>query len=266
MSAVAPGEIRSIRVALLSGVAAGLLWFASVAVAMAAFNRANAVPYSPLNHTISELGMPYASSLTWFYNGSEAAAGLLLLPTYLALRRSLFTRSGNVAAALGGVACLGLTALGIQGLQRDLSASSYRFLPFLTLHNEFSAVFFLGWLATAAVFTGIFLRHWRNPFCRLLALVGIGSFLLIPACLWAALYANPVQAGLVRDLKDPVFLQKLRAPASAAIFSPWLDTYRPHLWWPAVLEWSAAASFVLWQAAALLFLWKETKRAAVSAR
>jgi Protein of unknown function (DUF998) len=260
MSALASGGIRSTRVVILSAMAAGILWFAGVALAMAAFNRSNAVPYSVLNHTISELGMPYASSLTWFYNGSEAAAGLLLLPSYLALRRSLSTRSGNVAAALGGVTCLGLTALGVQGLQRDLFASSYRFVPFLTLHNELSAVFFLGWLATAAVFTGIFLRRWRDPFCRLLALVGIGSFLVIPAGLWAAFHANPVQAGLARDLKDPVFLQKLRSPASAAIFSPWLDSYRPHLWWPAVLEWSAASSFILWQAAALLFLWRQTKR------
>lgn len=259
MSALAPPEFRSIRAALLSAVAAGFCWFTGVALAMWAFNRSNPMPYSPWDHTISELGFPGASSLAWFYNSSVVAMGLLLLPTYRALRRSFATRAANVAAGFGWVACLGLVGLGLQGLYPDLMDPSYRPLWFLSLHNDLAAVFFLGWLGTVVVFTGIFLKRRRDPFGRLVAGIGMVAALLYPVSIWVALRADPMGAALARDLRDPAFVLRLKASRSAAFFSPWFDSHRPATWRVAALEWSVAGSFLLWHAMVWLYLWRQTR-------
>jgi hypothetical protein len=248
------------RLAGFSALIGALLWFVGNSLAIASFNQSNAVPYSIWNHTISELGFPRASSTTWLFNATEVLVGLMLLPTYEALRRALSRRFGSIAAVCGFVTWLTLSAVGILGLKYDLVRTPYRPLPFLMRHNEVAAVFFLGWLATVALFTNIFIRRWRDPYCRLVASAGIACLLLPPIFLWVAVYADPMQASLKSDLREAAIWNGLVSPTSTAVLSPWWDSHRPRIWWPAVLEWSLAGSIFLWHGTALLFLWLQPER------
>lgn len=55
-----------------------------------------------------------------------------------------------------------------------------------------------------------------------------------------------MQAPLLKDLKDPAFRAMLDSPTSSSILTPWLDSHRPPIWWPAALEWGLAWSMWLW--------------------
>jgi hypothetical membrane protein len=252
---------RASRVAWQCAVVGLVLWVVGCSLAINAFSHSNAVPYSLWNHTISELGFPHASSLTWIYNSTLVLLGLLLLPTYHALRINLASRAGNVAAGFGSATSLMMSLIGLMGLRLDLTQSPYRFLPYLAHHNDVAAIFFLGWLVTVILFTRIFIGLRQDPFCRLAVCAGTAGVLLYPVFLWVALKSNPMEAALHRDLGDPRIRGWLTSPTSAAVFSPWLDSHRPALWWPAVLEWCLAGFIVLWHGAALLFLWKRAHSA-----
>jgi len=237
-----------------------VLWTIGILLAIISFNRSNTVPYSCWNHVISELGFPYASRLTWVFNGTVAIGGLLLLPTLYALGAQLQTRLGTVAVGFGFVACLAVGVLGMMGLKQDFSHASYIFLRFLKVHLAIADVFFLGWLVTVSLFTIIFYRRWEDPAARPMTLVGILSWSLYPLFLIVAIYANPMQAPLLKDLRDPAFRAIVEAPASSSVLTPWLDCHRPPIYWPAILEWGLAWSMWLWHGMALVFLWKKRER------
>src|SRR5580698_4777783 len=101
---------RIVRIATACTRLALLVFITGIPVSMAAFNRANAVPYSVLNHAISELGFPFASSRTWVFNGSVALSSLLLLPMLWVVARRLHTFIAY-AAAFVGTAAFGALAL-----------------------------------------------------------------------------------------------------------------------------------------------------------
>ncbi len=232
-----------------------VLWFIGISLAIISFNYSNAVPYSCWNHVISELGFPYASRLTWLFNGTLAISSLLLLPTLCAMGAYLRTRLGTVAVGFGFVTCLALSALGMFGLKQDFSHGTYVFLPFLKVHLIIADLFFLGWLVTVTLFTVVFYRRWNDPASRVMAMVGIISWSLYPIFLIVALHANPMGAALLKDLKDPAFKAMFHSPTSSPTLSPWLDSHRPSIWWPAALEWALAWSIWLWHGVALAFLW-----------
>jgi hypothetical protein len=232
-----------------------VLWFTGISLAVISFNHSNAVPYSCWNHVLSELGFPYASRLTWVYNGTLVIGSLLLLPILYAVGASLQTRLATVAMGFGFVTCLALGALGIYGLQQDFSHAPYHFLRFLKMHMIIADVFFLGWLVTVTLFTIVFGRRWKDPASWPVVLVGIPSSLLYPIFLMVAFYANPMQAPLLKDLKDPAFKVLFHSPTSSSVLSPWLDSHRPPIWWSAALEWALAWSMWLWFGMVLIFLW-----------
>jgi hypothetical protein len=256
---VKPTSFESLRrLTLLATIAALIsvvLWFTGISLAIISFNHSKVATYSCWNHVISELGFPYASRLTWLFDGMLALASLLLFPTLYAVGAYLRARLGTVAVRFGFVTCLALSALGIFGLKQDFSHGPYVFLPYLKIHLAIANVFFLGWLMTVTLFTVVFYRRWTDPASRLMALVGILSWLLYPIFLIVALHANPMQAALLKDLKDPAFRAVLDSPTSSPILSPWLDSHRPSIWWPAALEWGLAWSIWLWHGVALIFLW-----------
>ena len=247
---------RSTGLATIATLISAVLWFFAIPPAVISFNRSNVVAYSCWNHVLSELGFPYASRLTWVYNGTLAIGGLLLLPTFYALRNCLQTWLGAVAKGFGVVTCLALSVLGLLGLRQDVFGGPYIFLRFLEIHLAVADVFFLGWLATVTLFTISFCRRWGDYSTRPVAVVGIFSMLLYPLFLVVAFFANPMSVPLRKSLRDPAFRAIIKAPNTIAILSPWLDCHRPPVWWPAALEWALAWSIWLWFGAALWFLWK----------
>jgi hypothetical protein len=260
---VKPHSFESMpRLTCLATIAAFIsvvLWFVGISLAIISFNHNNAAPYSCWNHVISELGFPYASRLTWLFNGTLAIGGLLLLPTLWALGGYLRTRLGYVAAGFGFVTCLALSAVGMMGLKQDFLRAPYVFLRFLRMHLAVADIFFLAWLVTVTLFTVVFCRRWKDPASRPMALVGIICWLLYPTFFVVAFHANPMQAPLLKDLKDPAFRVLFNSPTSSSMLTPWLDSHRPPIWWPAALEWGLAWSMWLWYGTALIFLWLKAK-------
>jgi hypothetical membrane protein len=260
VKAIAFDSMRRVTMlATLAALMSAVLWFTGISLTIISFNHSNAAPYSCWNHVISELGFPYASRLTWLFNGTLAIGSLLLLPTLYAVGAYLRTRLGTVAVGFGFVTCLALSALGVFGLKQDFFRGPYTFLPFLKMHLVIADLFFLGWLVTVTLFTIIFYRRWNDPASRLIVLVGILSWVLYPIFLIVALHANPMQAALMKDLKDPAMRAMFKSPTSLPILSPWLDSHRSPIWWPAALEWALAWSIWLWHGAALVFLWMKTR-------
>ena len=241
--------------ATIAALVSVVLWVIGISLAIVSFNHSNTVPYSCWNHVISELGFPYASRLTWVFNGTVAAGGLLLLPTLYALGAQLRTRLGTMAVGFGFVACLAVSTVGMLGLKQDFSHAPYFFLRFLKVHLAISDVFFLGWLVTVTLFTVVFYSRWEDPAARFMVVMGMISWLLYPIFLVVALSANPMGAALLKNLKDPAFRAIIEAPSSSSILSPWLDCHRTPIWWVAALEWGLAWSMWLWFGAALIFLW-----------
>ena len=256
---------RLTLIATIAALISVVLWVTGISLAITSFNHGNAVPYSCWNHVASELGFPYASRLTWLFNGTLVIASLLLVPTLYALGAYLRTRLGYVALGFGFFTCLAVSAIGMLGLKQDYLHAPYFFLRFLTMHLAVADAFFLGWLVTVTLFTIIFCRRWKDPAARPMAVVGILCWLLYPMFFIVAFYANPTGAALVKSLKDPAFRAIIDAPSSSPILSPWLDCHRPPIWWPAALEWMLAWSLLLWHGLALVFLWMKTKRNGVNA-
>ena len=253
---------RLTLLATFAALIALVLWLTGISLAVVSFNHSNAAPYYCCNHVISELGFPFASPLTWLFNGTLAIAGLMLLPISYALGAHLRTRLGYVAAGFGILTCLAISGIGMLGLKQDFLHSSYVFMSFLKIHLAVADVFFLGWFLTVTLFTINFCRRWSDSVSRLMAFAGFINWPFYPALFAVAIYANPMQTPLLKDLKDPALRAMFFIPTSSPILSPWLDSHRPHIWWPAALEWGLAWSVLLWHGIALIFLWKKTKGAA----
>jgi hypothetical protein len=254
-----PGSAsRSTQLATLAALVAVISLFTGISLSVISFNHNNRMAYSCWNHAISELGFPYASPMTWVFNGTVAISGLLFLPILYVLGMNLRMRSGYVAVGFGFVTFLALSAVGIFGLKQDLLHSQYVFSRYFRIHMALSGVFFLGWLATIATFTIAFCGRWKDSISRLMAIVGILSCLVFPTAMIASAYSHPTETALQQDLKDPAFRARLAAPTSAPILSPWLDSHRPHFWWQTFMEWCFAWSALLWFGTAIAFLW--TKR------
>ena len=112
---------RSTLLATFAALIALILWLTGISLALVSFTDNNAAPYSCWNHTISELGFPFASPLTWLFNGAEFITGLMLLPIMYALGAQLRTSLGYVATGFGSPFCfipISLSGRGRRGLKR----------------------------------------------------------------------------------------------------------------------------------------------------
>lgn len=243
--------------ATIAAVMGAGVWFAGLFLAVHSFDQNNAIPYSPWNHFMSELGFPYASRQTWLYNGALFFGSMALLCILLALAVHLRTKMGYVAAGFGFASCVALNGIGWWGLKQDYLQSAYYFLPFLRIHSELTFAFFLGWLVTVALFTIVFCFRWRSFASRLMAIIGVACCLLYPVAIFVAVH-DPVSHAMLSDLKKPGFVAFLKAPAATSMLTPWIDSHRPHIWWLAVMEWILAFSVLFWHGGAWFFLWMET--------
>jgi hypothetical protein len=253
---------RSTLLATFAAIIGGVLWFTGIPLAIVSFNHNNAMPYSFWNHVISELGFPYASHLTWLFNGTLTIGSLLLLPTIYALGAYLHTRLGYVAVGFSFVACLSLSGVGLYGLKQDLLHAPYFFRPFYRIHMTLAGAFGLGWLVSMTLFAIIFCRRWKDPASRLMAVIGIIFCLAYPSFLIVGIYPNPTQEALLKDLHNPAFRTILNSPTSSPILTQWLDSHRPPIFWQAAFEWLWAWSVLLWCGMALVFLWIKTRGSA----
>jgi hypothetical protein len=180
-------------------------------------------------------------------------------PTFYTLGKHLDTRLGYVAAGFGYAACLGACSIGLQGLNQDFSQTPYIFKRFLIIHAVFSGILWGCCLVALMLFTIIFCRRSKHPASRFMALVVI-CWLGYLAIHFTLINANQMWAIIKKDLQNPAFRAMLKAPTSAPILSPWLDSHRPRIWWPTVFEWGLALSVLLWLGLALIFLWMKTRR------
>jgi hypothetical protein len=242
---------RLTLLATISVVAGVAMLFAGVLLAIASFNHSNAIPYSCWNHFGCELGFPSASQRTWLFNGTLVISSLLLLPGFYALGKHLNTRLACIAAGFGYAACLGICSIGLQGLNQDFFQTPYIFRRFLIIHSVFAGIFFSAWLAALTLFTIVFCRRWKDLASRFMAVVGIICWLVFPVTFFILINANPLLAIFRKDLQDPAFRAMLEAPTSTPILSPWLDSHRPRVWWPAVFLVGLALLVLLWLGLAL---------------
>jgi hypothetical membrane protein len=246
---------RPTLLATVSAMIGAVVWFAGTHIAMVSFDRHQAIPYSHWNHVISELGFPFASPMTWMYNGALAIAGLMVLPIVYAISSHLQTRLGTIAARFGYCACVALSCVGIYGLRQDIFRAPYVLTPFYRVHMAFATVFFLGWVVAVTLFAIVFSRHWQDPASRAMAIGGFLCALFYPAFAISAIYPGPMQRALAADVRDPVFRTVLISPTSGPLLTQWFDLHRPHIWWQAAFEWIWAWSILLWLAMALAYLW-----------
>jgi len=246
---------RSISLATVAAFIGAVVWFAGTHIAMASFDSHQAVPYSHWNHVISELGFPFASPMTWAYNGTLAIASLTVLPILYALSGHLQTRLATIAARFGYCACVALSCVGIYGLRQDILRTPYLLTHFYRVHMAFATVFFLGWVIAVTLFAIVFSRRWQDPASRAMAIGGFVCALLYPAFAISAICGGPMQTALAADLKDPVFKTVLTSPTSGPLLTQWFDLHRPHIWWQASFEWIWAWSILFWLAMALAYLW-----------
>ena len=181
-----------------------VLLLIGISFAIDSFNHNSALlPYSCRNHMISELGFPYASPLTWLFNGAVMIGGLMLLPTNYALGAHLRTRLGYAAASFGCLGGLALSGLGMFGLRQDVLHAPYLFGRFFKIHMAFAQVIFLGWTVGITLFTMLFYRRRNDPVSCLMALAGIVSGLVYLTFLEVSICPSHTQAALVKATVHP---------------------------------------------------------------
>jgi hypothetical membrane protein len=121
-----------------------------------AYSGPDGEPYSPINHTVSELGERGVSELAWFFNTALIAGGILIA-LYMAGRAlAAADRGGRGFGILGVVAGLSMALVGVfpvHFIEGHLVAAMLAFLSILVAAIWFAAWDFLGsapyprWLA-----------------------------------------------------------------------------------------------------------------------
>ncbi len=139
--------------------------------------------YSHLVNTISELGMPsapYSSAMNWIGFG---LTGLLAFVFALGLRAALPPSRGATAVTVL-VTIAGLTWSALGGFP---AADGFAASTATTLHFVAVGINYLAFVAAAVVFAAAFRRDPRRrlwvPFSIIMAVLGIGTFLIPPAVL-----------------------------------------------------------------------------------
>lgn len=191
---------------------AGLLSVSSIALGtLLAFTHYRG-PFSLLNLTISELGLPPASASADLFNGSLIAGGVCLSAFLVGLGMVLRGWSGALFALLGSITGLATALVGVFPVNHPL-------------HQVVGPACFLSGLCSSGVFTLRLLVDSTPRFPRWLALPsllagsGIGLYMSMPL--------------LLPDGMNQVFA----APDAAT---------RPAVWIVAITEWLALCAVLLW--------------------
>jgi len=210
--------------ALPSTPSTGLLGLAAVATILGGSIVA-AVPYrgwagesySPLSHFVSELGEVARSQLSAVFNLGVILGGLGLGLFLISLSRLMTGRYRPALAAVGVVADVSGTLVGIFPMD------------YHPIHGLVAAVFFCaGWIVMA-IFSAWLLTTHRE---------GFGRWLLIPAAIGIAASLAFV---VVYATYSPL-------PPDAHIIE------RPNIWTVPLLEWAALLSLLVWFACVSLEL------------
>ena len=213
----------SSRTAALAAIAALLgaaIVLSGIAVAIAAYNECNRVPYCFLNHFISELGWARISPMAWAFNGAIVLGDLLFAPLLYALGRHVGTRLGYAGMGLGFFTVLAGAAVGILPLDH------------VKPHLSAAVLFFLGWLGTVSLFT---IAFQTGKFPRHLVIAGIVAILL------CAVFLALPKSDVLKAIEHPATFR------------------RPPVWWLAVVEWAVFVSMLVWMIITARFLWRTTR-------
>lgn len=179
--------------------------------------------YNPLNHFVSELGEVGISAAAWAFNGGLLIGGVLLVVFLLGLGRRIGGRLGALFGAVGLACGICGTAVGAVPMN-DLLA-----------HIFWARSFFNLGLGTMLFFSLIALLG-RPGLPRRLALPGAVATLAFAAFL--AIPQPTAAAG--GDILGAVMAM--------------LNSPRPALWAPAILEWLAVLSVLGWALSVALSL------------
>jgi hypothetical membrane protein len=181
--------------------------------------------FSLLNHFISELGELGVSRAAWLFNSGLILGGLSLLPYVIGLGLQLNSLTGWLGTAMGILAALGVTAVGIFPMNR------------ITAHGRAAITYFRAGLAMVLFFgLAIAFQPMEHRTVPLAA-----NFLSLLA--FAAYAAFLVRMARINREKTPE-----DAPDSYIIQN------RPRLWLFPILEWAVFFATILWMLGMTFFL------------
>ncbi|MFM2106648.1 MAG: hypothetical protein RL338_1680 [Chloroflexota bacterium] len=218
--------VRLERIAPLVGLAGAAALAAGSVVAAVAYRGASGEPYSPLNHWVSELGMPSVSALAAVFNAGVIAGGAAFVVFMVAVGRARGGILGGLTGAFGAAA--GVAGMGVGVFNADMP--SQHMLAAL-------AFFWLGGVAIAAVSISI-VRRRDERFPAWLAIPGAVAFV---SFYW--------------------FLALFYTRTVGAYATP-LD--RPAVWLITVVEWLVIVALLGWVALASITWRRATAGVAVA--
>ena len=205
------------RTIYLSGWIGSIIVAATSLITAIAYEGEFGDSYSFLNHNISELGETTVSELAWVFNVGLIVGGLAFAVFMVSLGRYVRTTAMTVIAAVGTIAALGISAVGVFPIGPPEALGN---------HTLAALTFFLGGFVFTTAFTVYVLRSSNTPFPRWLA-VASGTaalsfilFLFLPS--------------LVMDIDRDTMLEGPSGPD------------RPTFWLPSFLEWMIMFATVTW--------------------
>lgn len=255
-------QSRQTFVAIGAAVIGAIIWTLGISLTIASYNHSNTTPFSCSNHFISELGFPGTSCLAWLFNATEALGSLMSLPIVYLLGKQLHSRLGYVATGFGWFTFLILSGIGTLGLIPGFLYATHVPFGYLIAHNDAFLIFFVGWWVTVTLFTIAFCRYWQNRASRPLAVAGmmcwLVSLLLGVSGVFALQHLKGTQG---TSTNDPIVRVIFDSQASPQMINAWTESHRPHVSWPAIMEWGLLGSVFLWHGLALVFIWMKTREA-----
>jgi hypothetical membrane protein len=178
-----------------------------------AYSGPDGEPYSPINHTVSELGERGVSELAWFFNAALITGGILIALFMAGRLLATTDRSGRGFGLLGVVAGLSMALVGVfpvDLIEGHLVAAMLAFVSILV----------------AAIWFAVWVFHGSAPYPRALGwfavwiIVATVAFLVVP--------------GIVQP--EYTFSMEFEADPPP----------RPDVWLAPILEWTVIASAWIW--------------------
>lgn len=208
----------SFTAAKIFGLTGSSLIILGVIISSLVYRGKNGERYSLFNHFISELGEVGVSRAAWAFNGALILGGLLLVPFNIALGVRLGSILGWLGAAVGCVAVLGVTAVGLFPMNN------------LKPHTTAAFTYFRGGLLMT-LFYGLAVLFQPAGAPKIPYAVMILTFLALAA--YAAFLAAIRPKGKPQGEPDNS-LDPLQGPV------------RPRFWLLPTLEWAILFTTMLW--------------------
>ncbi len=204
----------------------------AITVAVALYNGANDLDYSPFNHLFSELGWPKRSPAAGLFNFGLCTASILNAPLFWLLGERLRNGLGRAAAVAGIFSCWACYGVGLFPLGHSPVHVTYNGGR-MGMHFFIALIFFWMWLLTMTL---CLVAWWRSPARRELRwLAATTALALVSALTFLAVPNERIISQLAKGIV------KVRA-----------DFY-----WTATLEWSVVGTIGLWLLAAIHVLWSQ---------